>query len=203
MDLSDTRQWKNSMNNIIKTCIAIICILTFSGCTISHEYGPYMGKVVDKETDEPIEGAVVFIRFSTETIGPRTEYADAVEVLTDKNGEFEIPLYNANAFRFLHSWNDHCSVIVFKPGYGAYPGHKKTSLSEWDEDGYFPENRYVTIMIPKLKTIDERVKNLGNVTSYRITEIPSEKQNIIMRLNDEESVDLGLSPRIKSSKRGN
>jgi hypothetical protein len=191
------------MSHFLKIFSPIFLVFILSACTISHTYGPYKGKVVDKETGEPIEGAVVFVRFFTKTGNPggsNSHFADALEVLTDNNGEFEIPAFRVQAVRVMHEWESNGDFIIFEPGYGAFPGHRETSISEWGEVG-FPKNKYVTIKLPKLKTREERVRNLHNLY-YDSTVVPIEKQKIIMKLNDEESIAVGLSPRIKPSKRG-
>ena len=56
-------------------CLILALFMGLSACTISHEYGPYMGKVVDKETGKVIEGAVVFMTFSTSTGTAGGEYS--------------------------------------------------------------------------------------------------------------------------------
>ena len=51
--------------------------------------GPFEGRVVDKDTLEPIPGAVVFVEWKKEKltpVHPVQEYYDAAEVLTDENG---------------------------------------------------------------------------------------------------------------------
>ena len=88
------RRLKRHMRNI---GLAGALLILLAGCTISRDYGPYKGKVVDTETNKPIEGAVVFIRFYTDVYGslggPSPKFADSIEVLTDAKGEFEIPKY--------------------------------------------------------------------------------------------------------------
>ena len=52
-------------------------------------------------------------------------------------------------------------MIIFKPGYGVFPRH---SGSE-PKLGYgtIPEDKYVTIKLPKLETREERINNLSNL----------------------------------------
>lgn len=172
--------------------LAITLGLLF-GCAGSHEFGPYKGKVVDLETGEPIEGAVVFIKFFTRVpnVGGSTFYAaDAVEVLTDRNGEFDIPLRKLTVNKFLHGWENKGQAIIFKPGYGAFPGHPKVSM---DIPGYsIPENKFVVIKLPKLKTINERKENLRNL--WIVINIPPEKHAALTRLKEIERAEIGLTP---------
>jgi len=138
-------------------------ILFMEGCAITHKFGPFYGKVVDAEKEEPIEGAVVAVWFHTEstTLGGRVwQVADAVETVTNANGEFIIPPHRINLFRIMAWWDDECHVSVFKPGYGAYPGSLK-AYSSWRDKGspYIPEEEYITYYLPKLLTYDQRRKN--------------------------------------------
>lgn len=142
--------------------MVITAVVLFSGCAITHQYGPYMGKVVDKETNEPIGGAVVFMRFYTLGLFSVSHFADAVEVLTDQNGEFRIPAQRIFVFRPVNWWESYGSTIIFKPGYGAYPGHKDVS-PRFKPGGSLPEGQHVTIKLPKLKTIEERKDNLSHL----------------------------------------
>jgi hypothetical protein len=172
-------------------CLIAAGILV-GGCAITHTYGPYKGKVVDKETGEPIEGAVVFMRFFTEGIGPHTKYIDAIEVLTDDNGEFEIPRQRINTFRVFHVWDKYAPVIIFKPGYGAYPRHPGTE-PHFGMAGGIPVNEYVTIKLPKLKTREERAKNVSSNATFT-SDIPIEKWEHLFELRNVECKEIGIEP---------
>jgi len=108
-----------------------------SGRIVFIEDG-FKGKVIDTETLEPIEGAVVVALYRVSVYGfikSDSHTTDIRETLTDSNGEFTIP---RNIFFYLWplSSGDKTRFIIFKPGYGAYPGHdtfliyavKETSL---------------------------------------------------------------------------
>jgi hypothetical protein len=164
-------------------------------CAITHTYGPYKGKVVDKETNEPIEGAVVFMRFFTDFQlspgGPVSHFVDAVEVMTDDNGEFEIPRQRINTFRIFHVWDKYAPVIIFKPGYGAYPGHPGTE-PHFGMAGGIPEDKFVIIKLPKLKTREERKKNLRNISFT--ADVPYEKWRNLFEYRNIENIEVGLPP---------
>ncbi len=176
--------------------LLVLILGLLSGCACSHEFGPYKGKVVDAETGEPIAGTVVFMTFLTEggqfigLGGGYLEYANAVEVLTDRNGEFSIPVQKLVANKFLHRWENKGRVIIFKPSYGAFPGHHGTSMNI---PGYtIPENKFVIIKLPKLKTVKERKENLGNL--WIGGNIPSEKHATLTVLEEVERAAIGLKP---------
>lgn len=184
------------MKKAIKFFLIFLILVICSGCSISHKYGPYKGKVVDKETGEPIGGAVVFIRFYTEFPSPGgavSNYADAIEVLTDADGKFNIPAYRVKAFRMLHYWSDYAPVIIFKPGYGAYPGHRDVA-PRFGLAGGIPENEVVIIKLPKLTTLEERKENLYNADAYNSWKIPYEKQKYLSKFIDSEREKMGFKP---------
>ena len=95
------------MKTTLKVVYVILALAMLSGCAITNKYGPYMGKVVDKETNEPIEGAVVFMKFNTiggTIAGDVSYYVDATETLTDAQGEFNIPSHRIYTFRKMQGW---------------------------------------------------------------------------------------------------
>lgn len=78
----------------------------------------FRGKIVDIETHEPIEGAVVVTIYRKEEMSIADSVdidIDAREALTDRNGEFVIPSYTT----FINplSWSIPVQFIIFKPGY--------------------------------------------------------------------------------------
>ena len=172
------------MRNYLLFVIALLVLN--SGCAITHKYGPYMGKVVEKETGKPIAGAVVFMKFMTVGIYEVHKFAGAVEVLTNENGEFHIPVQRANTFQIGGAWDEDPSVIIFKPGYGAYPRHRKSGPL-FIPNGSIPENKHVTVKLPKLKTKEERKKNLRNIPNINA---PSDKYKILRNF---KSLEVGAT----------
>jgi hypothetical protein len=85
--------------------------------------GPYRGRVVDATTKRPIADAVVVAvwYYSSPTVaGDLTHFHDAIEVLTDAEGHFNVdaPTIERRAPRST-SFPD---FIVFKPGYLYFKG---------------------------------------------------------------------------------
>lgn len=174
----------------------LVGLLFLSGCAITHEYGPYMGKVVEKETGEPIEGAVVFMKFYSRLPtpgGPVGYYADAAETLTDEQGEFVIPSQRIWAFRPLSSWDQQPSIIIFKPVYGAFPRHPDTTISP-EKATLGKPSQQIVVKLPKLHSKEERLRNLGYASLDDALKIPCEKQRVYLKLYNLENSDLGLSP---------
>ena len=96
----------------------------------------FRGKIIDADTKQPIEGAVVVATWSEETttIGAtHTRLKDVKEVLTNKNGEWEIHgprgkdsefMENIMAFLGVFTgiyYTRPPEIIYFKPGYCSYP----------------------------------------------------------------------------------
>jgi hypothetical protein len=177
----------------VKLLLLILLVAAlFSGCTITHKYDAYHGKVIDAETKQPIEGAAVLIVYRTQQFGLAgsvSQFADAQETLTDKNGEFRIPPIRINKFRVLSGWEGHPEVRIVKPGYGCYPMHK--DVKPVFEYGSLPVNQYVTIELPQLKTKEERLRNI----SCFPVGVPDKEMKKIIELDDFERTNLGLEPR--------
>ena len=115
--------------------ILIVISLSFisAGC-----YPGITGKVIDAETGQPIEGAVVLVEWTrTKGIGLRhTESYKVVEVVSDKNGNITIggvlnPLVNPPR------------ITVYKKGYVAwnneyiFPDYKKRRDFAWTNNYTF------------------------------------------------------------------
>jgi len=171
---------------ILLLAIAIVLFIIFWPCAFLSSY---KGKVIDADTKEPIEGAVVlvvYINFYPSVAGSISSTGDAQETLTDKNGEFKIP-WKVNLYgdaKFIPDGE----VIIFKPGYGVLPSHKR-STAVGENKSWPPAFKYVVYEIPKLKTRGERKRNLPGRPN-----IPDEKMIKFTRLLNEESIDLGYSP---------
>jgi hypothetical protein len=83
----------------------------------------FEGKVIDADTKEPIEGAVVLAIYhkTVHTIaGSNTYVIDGQETLTDVNGEFKISSKTVSSEEI--SGKPRGSLVIFKPGYGVSPG---------------------------------------------------------------------------------
>jgi hypothetical protein len=175
--------------------IKYLIIILFSGLVIStsaivHVFGPYKGKVVELKTDEPIEGAAVFIVFGTKGPFGAGSYADSVEAVTDEKGEFIIPYQLATTFHPLSKWYPDGRITIFKPGYGAYPGHDDVTPM-FMPSGTIPENQYAIFKLPRLETLEERRKNRWGVNPSGA--IPKRKYKYLLKLILEEDVNVGLA----------
>ncbi len=89
--------------------VALILLMT-TGC-----YFPISGKVVDAETNAPIEGAVVLVEWTkTHGIGDRsTEVYKVQEIISDKEGNISLEGCNSP---FINSPR----LTIYKQGYVAW-----------------------------------------------------------------------------------
>lgn len=145
--------------------VLIVLILPLSGC--AYLGGPWKGKVLDVETKEPLEGAVVLMFLERQFLTPagRSSYFyDASEAVTGKNGEFELPSYFSINMIPLISYIDDPVFVVYKPGYGSLNrmaiGGYLTGAETKAQDMKLSEKMYRlapgVIELPRLKTIEER-----------------------------------------------
>lgn len=180
--------------NVKRLSIAglLLAVMTAVGpCAITHKFGPYYGIVLDLETSEPIEGAVVLVYFVTKLMtlaGDVHQFVDSQETMTDKNGEFHIESDRVFTFRFLNSWDKDCSVKIFKPGYGVYhdyPGIVRI-YSPWYS---IPSSKYITIKLHRLHTFEERHNNLYYILPGLV---PNDKQTQLHNQERADGRELGL-----------
>jgi len=100
---------------IILTGLVLMASLSTGCCPVQYD-GDYTGRVVDAETGEPIEGAVVLGTWdfvSSSVAGALYSFYDAAETITDAQGNFTVP---GRGLMFL-SCLDSMDATVFKTGY--------------------------------------------------------------------------------------
>lgn len=173
------------MKSLLIVLLVLIIYPVSANCAITNEFGPYYGKVVDAETKEPIGGAAVLVVFYTESYGPAgaiTHYADALETITDKNGEFKFPSHRITLFRPLQGWVKHGYFTIFKPGYGHYPDSEGVKPM-FVPNGTLPANQHTTIELPKYKSKEERLKEFGPRIDF---DIPYENQKYFIELINQD-----------------
>lgn len=186
----------------------LVVIITFwvapafaGSATFYYSDGPWSGKVIDSETKEPIEGAVVLAVwqkvYATPT-GDSSYFLDAVEVLTDKDGNFLIPKFkgiNINPLARIEGPR----FTIYKPSYSLFPSYMYFNT-------YFPNSplrvsidemeamfiKGVVVELPSLKTKKERLDGLPS-SSDPFHGYDEKKKHYVKLLNDER-IRLGLEP---------
>jgi len=167
----------------------------FSADFLYHSDGPYKGKVIDLETGEPIEGAVVagvwVLEFNF------TPFCDAKETVTDKNGEFILPKASCFTLWPLAEMT-RLDIIVFKPGFLAYPPlgatfeERKARMPGLTGDEFKNKNQYNIIKLGKPKTKEERQLTYDHASGPFTLNEALKKLPILLRLVNEEGKNLGL-----------
>lgn len=112
---------------LMMICLILIFLKSESFAWLIFHKPEYKGKIIDAETQEPIEGVVVVTLYNTRSIigGPGGQVYDRIhlkEVMTDKNGEFQIPSYTT--MMGPNSKERHTDFIIYKPGYASYPNYQ-------------------------------------------------------------------------------
>lgn len=96
---------------------ATLCVGAAEAQALGYNYrGPFKGRVVDAETGEPIQGAVVFVQWTIHPfMSEWTTFFDAAEVRTDARGHFSIPKnWSWNPWRNMVM---NSVVVILKAGY--------------------------------------------------------------------------------------
>lgn len=173
----------------------------------------FKGRVIDAETKEPIEGAVVVAKWLKEraTIaGPSSELKDVKETLTDKNGEWVIKGPKGSwggditaIFTFLTGiyYTKPPEFIIFKPGYCSWPAGFGIDACKGKIkiEGDVMSAKGEMVELPKLKNREDRMKSFTLGPIYPPSDDPKiikeflKKQLEFLRLVDEECRNLGLS----------
>ncbi len=161
--------------------------------------GPWNGRIIDMETKEPIEGAVVLAvwqRAYRTPAGDNTYFYNAKEVLTDKEGRYEIPLYRPINLLPIISYIREPEFIIFKPGYLSIEIKLNENVTDKAVD--LPEKGKVfrlspgLIELPKLNTREERLKSLHTVETAIDSSAPEEKFKNMLKMIDTENKNLGF-----------
>ncbi len=176
---------------IILSFLLMIIISTFGYVYAVRYDGPYRGKVIDAETQEPLEGVVVlgvWYREYPTPAGAVHKFYDAKETVTDKNGEFSILGLGLRVITNVIPMH----VMIFKAGYESEGGG-----GSWDslKTGYLASKKVKwegdKAIIPLRKLTMEERKKRGTPST---PSIPEDKMKEINKEINKERIEIGLKP---------
>src|SRR5262245_3114236 len=184
----------NDRRRFLLTSVASGLAVLLATAPTSAIEGQYHGRVVDAETKQPLEGAVVtviWMKAPFSLMDGVKDFHQARETLTDADGRFAI---DAKPNWAIRSVDRRPEIIVFKPGYGRYPDMYwrlpiGTRLGTIEEE--LQARRPVTIELPKLQTRPELALFASPSLPSRV---PDDEVPILRRLTDELRVSLGMEP---------
>lgn len=176
--------------------LLFVIIPLMAGCLpgrLIYHSESYRGRVVDAETKRPLEGAAVVAVWQREAAlfgghGPAYDYHDALEVVTDAQGEFTIP---AQTHVTLIGRITEPRFVVYYPGYVPYPGVGTKPQGEAEKLSY--ERKVFEIELPMTKTRDDRGRHADRPV-YLDHRVPEAKTPTLMTLINQEREALGLKP---------
>src|SRR4030042_100472 len=192
------------MKRLSKYILAGVVIVVFL-IAILHfaDAKTFKGRVIDADTKEPIQGAVVvayWYKAIATIAGESTTLKDVKECLTDKNGRWSIigpkgrlpghgPIPPLSLFI---SYTREPQFIIFQPGYCSWPNGFSIDACRGkikpEGSGKIMEGE--TVELPKLTNREER----GEAQSLKLPLGPGslEKMKELIRLKNEERRSLGL-----------
>lgn len=174
--------------------VIILSFLSTSGCCGMFYYthlSSFKGKVIDAETKEPIEGAVVLAVYYKSTMsiaGSNSYVAHGRETLTDAKGEFEIP-NKCERLDSVKGWPS-ARLEIFKPGYGTLWHQRAKAVGE--NKSWPPPGKYIVYGLPRLRTVEERRKNVRSADRY--SDIPYKNKTQYWEIVNQECVNVGIPP---------
>jgi hypothetical protein len=117
--------------------IGFLSLAEAKECLIFHKPA-FHGRLIDNETKEPIDGAVVVsvykvdLWFCISPGGCNGYVINVREALTDKKGEFTIASYTTLIQPFAFA--DETDFIIYKAGYASYPkGVQKSEIKPLED----------------------------------------------------------------------
>jgi hypothetical protein len=168
--------------------VALGLILPLCGCicVVCYEED-HLGRVIDAETREPLEGVVVLGYWYRIIHGPgggHQKYYDAEETVTDNKGEFRIKGMGLKVFSNV----DEMFVLVFKAGCEGLSGIPWSTLRE----GMILSKKITwerkRAIIPIRKMTDEEKSRA--ITPGGAEKVPKEKMKKLIEEWEKHSSDL-------------
>ena len=194
----------------------VVILLLLSSVFHPADAKTFKGRVVDADTKEPIEGAVVvayWYRARDTIAGESTTLKEIKECLTDKNGEWSI-----SGQRGRNDWpipylslfipyTRQPAFIVFKPGYCSWPEGFSIDVCRQRINITGAKDKKIgeggTLELPKLTNREDRWRNESVGPIYAASDDPKEEKRFLkkqiefLKLLNDERRNLGLGERYK------
>ena len=171
----------------LATGLSMALVLGFGSCALTQESFPvfYRGQVVDVDTGRPLPGVLVVFLWERDVYSPATskvtrEFHAATEVLTDKNGRFQIsaaPEASVGPFLVEIRTTD---PIFFAPGY--FLPYKAKSEGE-------PFRDRTVVYMQRAENPREALEPLPLSSSFPFSHTP-----LLLKALNQERARLGLPP---------
>jgi hypothetical protein len=178
------------MRKIVLIFILISLVLSITSCygfAVIRKDGPYEGRVIDAETEEPIKGVVVLGTWSAEIITPggaTHNFHDAQETTTDKNGEFSV---EGLGLKILSNVTP-MDILIFKAGY-EYESGSWSSLKKYARKIKWEGSKAI-IPLKKLTMEDRKRQGSPDFSS----KIPGNKMKLMLAEINKDRIERGLTP---------
>jgi len=190
---------KRSVTIIILMVIIWFAFSSSAYAWLYYSKPEFRGSVIDAQTKQPIEGAVVVVLYYKYEFnwpgGGSSVPMNAKETLTDNKGEFYFPPYKTMISPL--SGGSYADFIIFKPGYKAI---EKDMIGKEGEVKYVERDTLYSykgplglVELEKALTRKERLDTMPSPpTNYTSKEVP-----ILIKILNEEDKNLGLKGEYK------
>jgi hypothetical protein len=178
-------------------------IVTLLGGGPAEAAGPWKGQIVDRDTGQPIPGAVVLAIWTLRSRGeihPDDEFHSASEVVSDDEGRFVIQEHTVTPTKTLTHIQGP-EIVIFKGGYGGW-GFKGAPYYPSLEDAYVRKERIARAteqfekdgVVFELRRRTDRRERINWISLVRPLHVPDDKMPRLLQALDAEGVSLGLPP---------
>jgi hypothetical protein len=182
---------------------AFIALVTVLLSGSAEGAGPWKGQILERETGQPIAGAVVLAIWTVRSWGeihPEDEFHSAFEAVSDADGRFVIPAHTAVPTKPLTAIRGP-QILIFKAGFGPweFQGGPYYAVAE---DSYAREERIKHSWEAfekegagfELRRLADRQQRLSWNSMVRPRSVPPERMLGFLEALDAERVSLGVPP---------
>jgi len=151
---------------LIGGVLAGLLVLAVANWHIFYVDFPYRGKIIDKETKQPIEGAAVVAVWRMVTLNNFVQGVisiyEAHETVTDREGNFTTPWIWGGSINPLQKVRPPLFTI-FKPGYAVYGSGSIKPIAVPKYMRLYKSGGRTVVELQPLKTRKERLEHLRKI----------------------------------------